>query len=50
MNRSGLMIGLILRALGLAGEDALRAITCCRPGALTNRTFVRLLHEGDGST
>jgi hypothetical protein len=48
MNRSGLIMGLILRALGLEGEESLRAIASCRPGALTNRTFVRLVQEAEG--
>ena len=47
--RSGLIMGLILRALGLEAEESLRAITCCRPGALTNRTFIRLVQEAEGS-
>jgi len=42
MNRSGLLAGLVLRALGVAADDALAAIAT-RPGALTNQTFVRLI-------
>jgi hypothetical protein len=45
MNRSGLMMGRILRGLGLPGEEALRSITMHRPGALSNLTFVRLVRE-----
>jgi hypothetical protein len=44
LNRSGLLTGLILRALGVPPEDALRAIAA-RPGALTNLTYVRLVRE-----
>lgn len=42
MNRSGLLTGLILRALGVSIEDTLTAIAT-RPGALTNQTYVALL-------
>lgn len=45
MNRSGLMMGLILRRLGLTSEEALRSITFHRPGALSNLTFARLVRE-----
>jgi hypothetical protein len=45
MNRSGLMVGRILRALGLAGEEAFCCITMQRPGALSNLTFARLVRE-----
>ena len=45
MNRSGLMVGRILRALGLAGEEAFCCITMHRPGALSNLTFARLVRE-----
>lgn len=45
MNRSGLFMGLILRALGLAGEEAIRTITAHRPDALRNATFVRLIRD-----
>jgi hypothetical protein len=48
MNRSGLLTGLILRALGASTEDALDAIAS-RPGALTNQTYLRLLHEWTGA-
>jgi hypothetical protein len=48
MNRSGLLTGLILRALGVSTEDALAAIAS-RPGALTNQTYLRLLHEWAGA-
>jgi hypothetical protein len=44
MNRSGLITGLVLRALGVAPEEALAAIAS-RPGALTNRTFAALIRS-----
>lgn len=44
MNRSGLLVGLILRALGVPAEEALAAIVS-RPGALNNQTFARLVRE-----
>jgi len=47
MNRSGLLIGLILRSLGVSEEATLDAIAS-RPGALTNQTYIRLLHEWPG--
>jgi hypothetical protein len=43
MNRSGLLTALILRSLGVSAEDALAAVAT-RPGALTNQTYVRLVH------
>jgi len=42
LNRSGLMTGLILRALGHTVEEALAAIAT-RRGALNNQTYVRIL-------
>jgi hypothetical protein len=47
MNRSGLLAGLILRALGVSADEAIAAIAT-RPGALTNQTFVRLIREWEG--
>lgn len=44
MNRSGLVTGLILRAIGVNVEDALASIAS-RPGALNNQTYVRLLRS-----
>ncbi|MGE0544710.1 MAG: hypothetical protein AB7R89_31525 [Dehalococcoidia bacterium] len=44
MNRSGLLTGLILRALGVSTKDALATIAS-RPGALTNQTYLRLMHD-----
>lgn len=46
LNRSGLVTGLILRALGLSGEEALAAVQRHRPGALNNLTFAGLVREG----
>lgn len=45
LNRSGLMAGLILRELGIAGDDAVRRIVAARPGSLSNRSF-RAIVEG----
>lgn len=42
MNRSGLVTGLILRALGAGAEDTLAGIAS-RPGALNNQTYARLV-------
>ena len=44
-NRSALMAGLILRGLGADPADIVAAIRLARPGALTNATFVELLHR-----
>jgi hypothetical protein len=46
-NRSALVAGMILRELGAAPADIIAAIRSARPGALTNQTFVRLLHAAD---
>ncbi len=43
LNRSGLMMGRILRHLGLPADEALAAITRSRPGALNNLTFAALV-------
>jgi len=45
MNRSGLLVGRILRGLGLAGDETVCCITTHRPGALSNGTFARLVRE-----
>lgn len=45
MNRSGLVTGMLLRALGVETEAALAAIRRARPGALSNQTFCGLLSE-----
>ena len=39
MNRSGLAAGLLLRAFGIEGPEAVRLIRLARPGALSNDTF-----------
>ncbi|MGE5595722.1 MAG: hypothetical protein ACM3S1_06750 [Hyphomicrobiales bacterium] len=44
LNRSGLVTGLVLRALGLTADEALAAIAT-RPGALNNLTYARLVRE-----
>ena len=44
MNRSGLLTGLILRALGVSGDEAIAAVGN-RPGALHNQTYARLVRE-----
>jgi hypothetical protein len=46
MNRSGLVAGMLLRALGMNGDDAIDRITASRPGALSNHAFRRLLLDG----
>ena len=43
MNRSGLAAGLVLRALGVEGDEAVRLIRLARPGALSNDTFRRIV-------
>ncbi len=45
MNRSGLLTGLLLRALGENAESAVRLIRESRPGALSNQTFVSLIEQ-----
>jgi hypothetical protein len=45
MNRSGLVAGMFLRALGHSPADAVAMIRAARPGALSNETFVALLGE-----
>jgi hypothetical protein len=43
MNRSGLIAGLILRELGVPGDDAIQLIRERRRGALSNWSFVGLI-------
>lgn len=43
MNRSGLLTGLLLRALGVQGEAAVAHILAARPGALSNQAFRKLV-------
>ncbi len=45
LNRSGLMLGRILRELGLTGEQAVHTLRTQRPGALANLAFERLLRD-----
>jgi protein tyrosine/serine phosphatase len=45
LNRSGLMLGLILTYLGLTGEAALTLLRARRPGALFNETFAEYLRS-----
>lgn len=49
LNRSGLVMGRVLRALGVSGEEACAIVTRHRPGALNNLTFARMVREHDGS-
>lgn len=44
MNRSGLVTGLVLRELGIEADAAVDCIRTARPGALSNLTFLRLIH------
>jgi protein-tyrosine phosphatase len=44
LNRRGLVLGRVLRALGLSGEEAIRTLRAQRPGALANLAFEQLLH------
>ncbi len=46
MNRSGLVTGLVLRELGLSGDEAVSRIVRARPGSLSNHAF-RTIVEGD---
>lgn len=45
MNRSGLLTGLLLRALGENADTAVTLIRESRPGALSNETFVTLIEQ-----
>ena len=42
-NRSALVAGLILMEMGMSGEEAVRHLRKCRPGALFNDVFARYL-------
>lgn len=47
LNRSGLVTGFTLRALGLDGDRAVRAIRAARsPSALSNASFAKLVRKG----
>src|SRR5262249_31308327 len=49
LNRSGLLTGLVLRALGVSAQDVIASIASQRgTGALSNLTFVRLIHAWPG--
>lgn len=43
LNRSGLVTGLVLRHLGIPGEEAVAVIRGSRPGALANHAFESLV-------
>lgn len=45
MNRSGLAAGLLLRQLGMSGDEAIGRITEARRGALSNDRFRELIRE-----
>ncbi|WP_322819198.1 hypothetical protein [Tepidiforma sp.] len=45
MNRSGLLTALLLRQLGLDADTAIARIRAARPGALSNRSFLEILHR-----
>jgi hypothetical protein len=45
MNRSGLGAALMLRALGMDAEQAIRLVRAGRPGALGNRAFEAIVAE-----
>ncbi len=45
MNRSGLLTGLLLRALGEQAVESVDLIRRLRPGALSNQTFVSLIEN-----
>lgn len=44
-NRSGLVVGLALRAMGFSGNDAVRMLLDKRPRALYNETFRTYIKE-----
>jgi hypothetical protein len=46
MNRSGLVAGLLLRELGMAGTAAVDRIVLRRPGALSNVAFRTIVAGG----
>jgi protein-tyrosine phosphatase len=46
LNRSALMVALILRYLGMSGEDAVARCRERRPGALFNEVFAEYLVSG----
>lgn len=46
MNRSGLVTGLLLRALGVPGDEAIARVRAARPGALSNQQFHNRVRYG----
>ena len=46
MNRSGLVAGLLLRALGMTGDEAVRRISARRVGSLSNLAFRDIVLRG----
>lgn len=46
MNRSGLVTGLLLRTLGIAGDEAIARVRAARPGALSNQHFHNRVRYG----
>lgn len=48
MNRSGLVVGLALLALGTTAPGAVEAVRRARPGALFNPHFVKLIYDVAG--
>lgn len=47
MNRSGLMAGLVLRELGMAGQEAVDLIQRTRIGSLSNISFKHLILDAE---
>ena len=45
LNRSGLVAGLILRELGVSGDEAVRRVMAARPGALANGAFREIVED-----
>jgi protein-tyrosine phosphatase len=46
MNRSGLVAGLLLRSLGMTGDEAVRRIAARRVGSLSNLAFRDIVLRG----
>ncbi len=45
LNRSALVMGRILRAMGLSADDTVAVIRAARPGALANAFYERLIRD-----
>jgi hypothetical protein len=45
MNRSGLLAGLLLRELGMSGDEVVALIRSKRPGSLSNQAFERIIRR-----